>query len=243
MNLKQLAYEALLESGLILQEDDLVETCDSGTREGALLGWEHRVRRLPKSKIRNLKFAIVPVCKAPFNNHESALAWAKSNVVGVMSPEESGGKGVVTISVSSIREMLNQRQREKSSSNEVHYAALTKLREIINEGMILESHPDYKKDANGKRSLAAGVNEDVKINIAYSALSFGENYYRVKMTFKSYPVINKSKAYAYEVCEIEVLPGTLGGKANLTTNPSGKTSICANSLLKNSVGVNGQPFL
>lgn len=46
-------------------------------------------------------------------------------------------------------------------------------------------------------------------------------------------------AYAYEISEIVVLPGTLGGKDNLTTNPSGETSIYGRILLKYARDVNG----
>ena len=243
MDLKKIAYEALKEAGLIFQEDDLEPVMDYGTREGALLGWEHRCRRMPKSKIRKLKFPVVSVSPAPFNNVADALNWGREHIVGVIDPRDSGGKGVVTVSMSSLREMLNQRQRSKSASNEVHYAALQKIPEIIREGIIVESHPDFLKGADGKRSKEVGVNYDVAINVAYSALKFKENSYRVKTTYKKYKLPDARKAYAYEVSEIEVLPGTLGGRANPTTNPSGETSICADILLKGAVDVKGVPLL
>ena len=48
-----------------------------------------------------------------------------------------------------------------------------------------------------------------------------------------------SKAYAYRVNEIEVLPGTLGGRIALATDPTGTTSICGSILLNGVPEVNG----
>ena len=54
---------------------------------------------------------------------------------------------------------------------------------------------------------------------------------------------NMSKAYAYRVNEIEVLPGTLGGRPKLAADPTGSTSICAAILLQGAVDVNGGSLL
>ena len=48
-----------------------------------------------------------------------------------------------------------------------------------------------------------------------------------------------SKAYAYRVNAIEVLPGTLGGRIALATDPTGTTSICGSILLNGVPEVNG----
>ena len=48
------------------------------------------------------------------------------------------------------------------------------------------------------------------------------------------------KAYAYRVNEIEVLPGTLGGKIAPATYPTDTTSICGSILLQGVVDVNGR---
>ena len=48
-----------------------------------------------------------------------------------------------------------------------------------------------------------------------------------------------SKAYAYRVNEIEVLPGTLGGRIALATDPTGTTSIYGCILLNGVPEVNG----
>lgn len=75
-----------------------------------------------------LMFKIVVCNPAPFNSTRGALAWARENgVIGRMSSDETGGKGVVNISADSIRESLNPRQREKSVSDPIHFAAITVL--------------------------------------------------------------------------------------------------------------------
>nr|MBQ6739425.1 hypothetical protein [Synergistaceae bacterium] len=179
------------------------------------------------------KFTITNTEAASFNNVEDALKWAKDNgIIGLMSDSETNGKGEINISTSSIREMLNPRQRAKSASNEVHYAALTKLRDIIRESELIDSHPDYKKGADGKRDAKNGINPDITIDVIYGAMRFNGENYRVKTTLKRYNQADiKTKAYAYEVSEIEVMPGTLG-QLNNQSNPTDTTSILGNILLQ-----------
>lgn len=179
------------------------------------------------------KFTITNTEAASFNNVEDALKWAKDNgIIGLMFDSETNGKGEINISTSSIREMLNPRQRAKSASNEVHYAALTKLRDIIRESELIDSHPDYKKGADGKRDAKNGINPDITIDVIYGAMRFNGENYRVKTTLKRYNQADiKTKAYAYEVSEIEVMPGTLG-QLNNQSNPTDTTSILGNILLQ-----------
>ena len=191
-----------------------------------------------------VEFEIVRGEEAPFCKTAEALAWARLHgLIGRMGENETGGKGVVTISAESIRETLNPRQREKSVSQSVHFAALMKLRELIRASRILEVHPDWLKDSSGKRSPAVGVNHDIAICVAYAAFGIGDVVYRVRLTLKRYRQTKSSKVYAYRVNEIEVVPGTLGGKIALTTNPTGTTSICGTILLNGALDVNGVPLL
>ena len=186
------------------------------------------------------RFVVVRGAPAPFRCTKDALAWARQNgLIGKMSSEETGGKGIVSISGESIRETLNPRQREKSISDEIHFAALTKLRDLIRESIILDCHPDYPKNKDGVRVPGMSSNNGIDICIAYAAFMVLGVVYRVRLTLKRYSQTGTSKAYAYRVNEIEVLPGTLGGRIALATDPTGTTSICGSILLNGVSEVNG----
>ena len=210
--------------------------------------------RMPSGELTQLKFAVVPVALAPFTSSDGAIEWACENgVVGMMDDAETGGKGAVLISKTSIREMLNPAQVGKSASRQVHYAALTKLRDLIRASVIVESHFDLRKGPDMKRSPENGVNADILIDVAYAALRIGEETYRAKITFKRYKDPNvMGKAYAYHVTKIEVLTGNLvhaakdtDPKANTsTTNQAGANlHLTADILLNGVCDVNGVPLL
>lgn len=183
-------------------------------------------------ELEQKEFSIVDVDQAEFNNKAAAMDWAEKNITGLMTNDETGGKGEINISNKSVDEMLNLNQRGKSSSNEVHYAALTKLREIIHDSEIVDAHPDFGKDENGKRTPLAGINKDVNIDVLYGALRFKGEIYRVKTTIKRFIDKNaKAKAYAYDVQKIEVLPGIADNSNNATVS-KGNTSITGNILLR-----------
>ena len=190
------------------------------------------------------QFVVVKGSPAPFNNTRDALVWARTNgLIGKMTDEETNGKGIVTISGESIRESLNPRQREKSVSEEIHFAALTSLRGLIRESKIVEEHPDYSKDNTGKRTPGENVNHEISIAIAYAAYMILGVAFRVRITLKKYQQTGTAKAYAYRVNEIEVIPGTLGGKQKLATDPTGLTSIAGDILLQGVTDVNGVPII
>lgn len=152
-----------------------------------------------------------------------------------MSNEETSDKGNIDISKKSIDEMLNESQRKKSPSNDIHYVALTKIRDIIRESEIIDNHPDFLKGKDGKRSPLNGVNNDVNIDILYGAISYEGITYRVKTTIKRY-INRESKAYAYSVEKIEVLTGKLSNAES--TTPNAKIPIIGNSLLQGVYKVN-----
>ena len=108
---------------------------------------------------------------------------------------------------------------------------------------ISEEHPDWRKDAQGVRRPVHAVENEITICIAYAAMMILGVVYRARLTLKRYSQTGTSKAYAYRVNEIEVLPGTLGGRPKLATDPTGSTSICATILLQGAVDVNGGPLL
>lgn len=184
---------------------------------------------------------IIDLAPAPFNNARAAIAYAKSHgIVGLMSDTDTGGKGEVSISVLSIRKMMNQSALRKSVTPALHYAALVRLRDIIRESFIAEIHQDRVK-RNGKRSTDFGTNPEVTILRLYGCVAFGDIPFRSKVTLKAYADANeKTKAYSYEITNVEVLKGNAGA----VPLPSDKTSTFATDILLNGVcDVNGDPLL
>ena len=198
---------------------------------------------VPRTKTAKMMFEVVAGEPAPFRCTRDAIAWCREHgVIGRLGAGDSGGKGVVTISADCIRESLNPRQRAKSISDEIHFAAVMRLRELIRASVILEEHPDWRKDAAGNRVPVMAGDHDITVCLAYGALRILGVVYRVRLTLKRYAQTRASKAYAYRVNEIEVLSGTLGGRPKLATNPTGTTSICGNILLYGASDVNGMPI-
>ena len=215
-------------------------------------GW--REWRISATELDCVRFSLVQASPAPFRSSDAAIEWAVAHgIAGMMSETETGGKGRVGISKNSIREMLNPSQVGKSASREVHYAALTVLRELIREAVIVESHFDRRKGPDMRRSLAHGVNRDVLIDVAYAALAIGTGLYRAKVTFKRYKDPNVAgKAYAYHVTKIEVLTGNLVNavegtypKANtpITNQEKAGLVLMPHILLNGVADVNGVPFV
>ena len=208
--------------------------------------------RIPQEELVRSQFLVVDADDSPFAFREAAICWAKEHgLVGTMAEGETGGKGRVGISVGSLREMLNPVQIGKSSGLQVHFAAVTVLRELIRASVIVEAYFDRLKGANGARDAANGVNRNVMILVGYAAMRFKGELYRSKLTFKRYADANvASKAYAYHITRIEVLTGTIGNdlsgtapNANTSTTNQGETNfhLTPHILLKGVVDVNGVP--
>ena len=192
------------------------------------------VLRYPK------KVNVVDLAPAPFKCAKEAVFWAKGHgVVGVMSDVDTNGKGVVSISIASIRKMVSVSAMSKSVTPGIHYAALMRLRDIIRESFVGEIHPDRMK-RDGKRSPANGVNPDVTVLRLYGCVAFGDIPLRAKVTLKQYVDPNeKAKAYSYEISNIEVLKGNAG----VEPLPSDRTSMDVSILLNGVCDVNGEPLL
>ncbi len=240
--MKRLSLTAERRRELLLEETEDVLRKDQILKNGVREYYQsasYRPDDVPKTNVE-----IIGLTKAPFKNVDAAIAWAEENgIVGVMTNEETGGKGEISISKASVREMLNDRQRRKSASIDVHFAALQKIREVIRTSVIVESHPDYRKGSDGKRSPEYGVNDEVFIDIAYGCVKLDGIIYRVKTTLKRYKDPKTSdKAYAYEVSELEVLAGNLVN-AVTDTNHTSNTSVPVSILLKGVKTVNGLDVL
>ena len=117
--------------------------------------------------------------------------------------------------------------------------ALMRLRDIIRESFVAEVHPDYIK-VDGKRSPDNGINPLVEIWVLYGCASFADFPCRVKTTLKRLLDNNfPSKAYSYEISNIEILRGTAAPVAR----PSNKISMDVSILLNGVCDVNGVPLL
>ena len=186
------------------------------------------------------KVTVIELENAPFKGAKPAYKWATSHgIVGLMSDVDTGGKGEVSISNASILKMVSGSAATKSITPEIHFAALMRLRDIIRESFVGEIHADYGK-VNGKRSPANRVNPNVSIVRLYGCVSLGGIMYRAKTTLKRYVDPNeKTKAYSYEISNIEVLKGVAG----FVTRPSDKTSMDVSILLNGVCDVNGEPLL
>ena len=191
--------------------------------------------RIPKA------VAIVELERAPFRNAREAREWAKSHgIVGVMSDVDTGGKGMISISGGSLGKMLSGSAVQKSVTPQIHFSALTRLRDVIRESFVGEVHPDYRKGRDGKRSATNGINRMVEIVVLYGCVSCGGIPFRAKTTLKSLKdPAQPTKAYSYEISKIEILKGNCRN----ASRPSDKTSISPVILLNGIVDVNGYPIL
>ena len=113
-------------------------------------------------------------------------------------------------SVASILKMLCGAAVRKSVTPAIHYSALVRLRDIVRESFVAEIHPDYKK-IEGKRSASNPVNGRVDIAVLYGCVALGGIDYRAKTTVKIFTASPAaSKAYSYEIRNIEILRGYVG---------------------------------
>ena len=164
--------------------------------------------------------------KSPFDTSkktkalkEDVVAYANEhNIIGTMTEEETKGKGKVTISKASIEKMVDDSATGKSVDKDAHLAIIPQLREVIAESVMAETHPDYNKGKDGKRSAENGYNPDNLIHRCYGAISIDGQEYRVKLTLKENPSQTSRKAYTYEVTKIELLDSTDGERTGLSSS-------------------------
>ena len=166
---------------------------------------------------------IVTIVSAPqvhgFKNFAEARRWAKKNIVGTVQQLEIGE---VNISGTAIDKYLSQKAVGQSDNKDIHLSALRVLPRIIEESVVGEIRADRDNNQN--------VRDIVRL---YGAVENNGNYYRVKTTVKRYINANeKTKAYSYEVKEIELLDGTHGDDCNNPLPRTSNNSITAAKLLQ-----------
>ena len=121
----------------------------------------------------------------------------------------------------------------------IHYAAMMRVRDIVRESFVGEIHPDFMK-VDGVRRAGNPVNDHVMIAILYGCVSFGEIPYRAKTTLKVYDGSRDgTKAYSYEISNIEILKGNAAPVAR----PNNRTSMSVGILLYGVLDVNGRSLL
>ncbi len=158
-----------------------------------------------------------------FKDYKEAKNWAKQNIAKVYTKEETGEKGEVRISNGAIDKFLSQSAVDKSETKDVHLSVLKVLPQVLKESIDAETHPDFLKGDNGKRSAENGMNKDVLVHRCYGAVDIDGNVYRVKITLKedlrdkSFPHVTHS----YEATKIELLAGTW---ENPSKSPSPNTN-------------------
>ena len=168
-----------------------------------------------------------------FMNYKEAKEWAKKNVSKVYNNEETGGKGDVRISNAAIDKFMSQSAVDKSDSKDVHLSVLKVLPEVLRTSIDVETHPDFLKGKDGKRSAENGMNKDVLVHRCYGAVEIGGKPYRVKITLKEDPrdVSFPHVTHSYEATKIELLAGTWENREG--PSPNTNNSISAAKLLEN----------
>ncbi|MBQ6069480.1 MAG: hypothetical protein IJK84_08260 [Bacteroidales bacterium] len=157
-----------------------------------------------------------------FANFGEARKWAKKNIVGEYNNPEIGG---VNISGTAIDKYLSEKAVSKSDNKDVHLSALKVMPSIIENSIVGEVHNDREGDSN--------IRDIVRL---YGAIDIDGKTYRVKTTVKRYnDDAVKTKAYSYEVTEIELLEGFSGTPHTQSADfvPTSNNSISAAKLLKN----------
>ena len=167
-----------------------------------------------------------------FANYREAKEWAKRNISRVYDNEETGGKGDVRISNTAIDKYLSQSAVNKSDRKDVHLAVLRVLPEVLKTSVDAETHPDFLKGDDGKRSVENGFNKDVLVHRCYGAVELDGEMYRVKITLKEDPrdVSSPHTTHSYEATKIELIAGTWENRRG--PSPNTKSSISGANLLK-----------
>ena len=170
-----------------------------------------------------------------FRNYRDAEQWAKDNICKTYTNEETGGKGLVKIDNGVINKYVSSAARDKSDSEDLHYAVLKVLPELIHNGIDAETHPNFRK-VNGARLPENGMDKNLLMHRVYAAVSVDGKLCRVKISMKENMTGMgvPTKPYSYEVTDIstKIEPlETIGVQAQSEDGIS-KSSISAANLLK-----------
>ena len=138
-----------------------------------------------------------------FNDYKEAKDWAIGNICRTYSSDETGNKGEVIINKDVVSKYVSKAARDQSDNDDVHYAVLKVLPDVIREGIEAETHPNFNKVGNARKP-EYGYDNHLLIHRVYGAVDIDGVVYRVKITMKenmqdrSLP----NKPYSYEVTDI-----------------------------------------
>ena len=193
----------------------MVDALMKGSAEGLTADELHELRGIVARGLADAEVKIVNCGKNPFNTKQKTVALKKevlnyaekNGIIGTMSNEETNGKGEVRISKKSIGKFVDDSASDKSVDKDVHLSVLPQIRDVIASSIEAEVHPDYIKIGDD-RSRENGYNKNVLIHRCYGAVNVDGKVYRVKITLKEDIANRDTKAYSYEVTNIELLEGT-----------------------------------
>lgn len=220
----------------VLGDEGAMQKMSVGSKE--MVEWAVEAIGLVKPNLSKQTVRIVKADNHPFNTEQKTtdlkkevVAYAEKNgIIGTMSNKESGDKGEVRISKSSISKFVDDSASDKSTDMNTHLSVLPIIKDVIKESIEAEVHPDYGK-VDGVRSINNPINKNILIHRCYGATEINEKVYRVKVTLKEDITNNDAKkAYSYEVTKIELIENT-NGEA-VTPSSSAKSSITGANLLK-----------
>ncbi len=138
-----------------------------------------------------------------FKDYKEAKNWAIGNICRTYSSDETGNKGEVIINKDVVSKYVSKAARDQSDNDDVHYAVLKVLPDVIREGIEAETHPNFNKVGNARKP-EFGYDNHLLIHRVYGAVDIDGVVYRVKITMKenmqdrSLP----NKPYSYEVTDI-----------------------------------------
>lgn len=209
-----------------------------GSAEGLTADELHELRGVVARGLADAEVKIVRCGNNPFNTKQKTvdlkkevLGYAEKNgIIGTMSNEETNGKGEIHISKKSIGKFVDDSASDKSVDIDIHLSVLPQIREVIASSIETEVHPDYVK-VGKDRSRENGYNKNVLMHRCYGAVNIDGKVYRVKITLKEDITNRYTKAYSYEVTNIELFEGT--DEHAVTTFSQQDNSISAAKLLHN----------
>jgi hypothetical protein len=175
-------------------------------------------------ELKYQKVTPVTATKNRFKNFADARSWAEENIVGILSNEQTGGKGDIEITKDAIKKFFSSSATEKSDNTTAHKDVIAVLPEVIKNSIVGEIHLDYIKESNVRRP-ENGIVPGTSIHRLFGAVNIDGVTYRVKTTVRYFDDVNtENKAHSYEVTKIELLAGNMANTDN-STDPNTNNSI------------------
>lgn len=198
--------------------------------------------------LADMEFKVVEVDRHDFVGSASdvikqAKKWAMENIRGVYdSITGNGPQFKFMINRESIGKYMDSSSWKNSANLGVHVAVLQKLPEVIAKSVLVETHPDRNRDAEGKGRSTDSINENGLIHRLYGAVLMTEpdgsvKTYRVKTTLRENNNSEKlPNAHNYEVTEIELIEAS---RADAQESNHASMTMTSNSSITGAKLLNG----